>query len=206
MDIREGRAQVGALELAYEDWGNPADPALLLIMGFGAQLLLWPEGFCEALVRRGLRVIRFDNRDVGQSSRLSWPGGRPPSLWPVLGRAQLGKPSAVPYRLEAMAGPEREGGFRQAAVQPRSMVTKALQHGLPRRAGRDRQRANVRARQIEQRVAHPVNSQRTPRPAGRRGPARRGYSRARLASRRPDAGMAAVITGLTSSLTGVLFL
>lgn len=103
MDIREGRARVGALELAYEDWGDPADPALLLIMGFGAQLLLWPEGFCEALVRRGLRVIRFDNRDVGQSSRLSWPGGRPPSLWPVLGRAQLGKPSAVPYRLEAMA-------------------------------------------------------------------------------------------------------
>lgn len=103
MDIREGRARVGALELAYEDWGDPADPPLLLIMGFGAQLLLWPEGFCEALVRRGLRVIRFDNRDVGQSSRLSWPGGRPPSLWPVLGRAQLGKPSAVPYRLEAMA-------------------------------------------------------------------------------------------------------
>jgi pimeloyl-ACP methyl ester carboxylesterase len=103
MDIREGRARVGALELAYEDWGDPADPALLLIMGFGAQLLLWPEGFCEALVRRGLRVIRFDNRDVGQSSRLSWPGGRPPSLWPVLGRAQLGKTSAVPYRLEAMA-------------------------------------------------------------------------------------------------------
>lgn len=103
MDIREGRARVGALELAYEDWGDPADPALLLIMGFGAQLLLWPEGFCEALVRRGLRVIRFDNRDVGQSSRLSWPGGRPPSVWPVLGRGLLGKTSAVPYRLEAMA-------------------------------------------------------------------------------------------------------
>ena len=99
MDIREGRARVGALELAYEDWGDPADPALLLIMGFGAQLLLWPEGFCEALVRRGLRVIRFDNRDVGQSSRLSWPGGRPLSLWPVLGRGQLGKAQAVAYCL-----------------------------------------------------------------------------------------------------------
>ncbi|MEH3022500.1 MAG: alpha/beta fold hydrolase [Pseudomonas oryzihabitans] len=103
MDIREGRARIGALELAYEDWGDPADPALLLIMGFGAQLLLWPEGFCEALVRRGLRVIRYDNRDVGRSSRLSWPAGRPPSLWPVLGRAQVGRTSAVPYRLEAMA-------------------------------------------------------------------------------------------------------
>ncbi|KTT52504.1 alpha/beta hydrolase [Pseudomonas oryzihabitans] len=103
MDRREGRARVGALELAYEDWGDPAHPPLLLIMGFGAQLLLWPEGFCEALVSRGLRVIRFDNRDIGQSSRLSWPGGRAPSLWPVLGRAQLGKTSAVPYRLDAMA-------------------------------------------------------------------------------------------------------
>ena len=50
--------------------GDPNDPAVLLIMGLGAQLLLWRDGFCEKLVDKGLRVIRFDNRDVGLSSKL----------------------------------------------------------------------------------------------------------------------------------------
>ena len=49
--------------------GDPNDPAVLLIMGLGAQLLLWRKGFCELLVNQGLRVIRYDNRDVGLSSK-----------------------------------------------------------------------------------------------------------------------------------------
>ena len=51
--------------------GDPNDPAVLLIMGLGAQLLLWRKDFCEKLVNQGLRVIRYDNRDVGLSSKVT---------------------------------------------------------------------------------------------------------------------------------------
>ena len=50
--------------------GDPDDPPVLLVMGLGAQLLLWRKEFCEKLVDQGLRVIRYDNRDVGLSSKL----------------------------------------------------------------------------------------------------------------------------------------
>lgn len=56
------------VELFYEEFGSADAPALLLIMGLGAQLLTWPEAFCETLARRGFRVIRYDNRDVGIST------------------------------------------------------------------------------------------------------------------------------------------
>ncbi len=54
--------------MAYERFGDPGAPPLLLVMGLGTQMLGWPEGFCSALVGRGLHVIRFDNRDVGLST------------------------------------------------------------------------------------------------------------------------------------------
>jgi pimeloyl-ACP methyl ester carboxylesterase len=56
--------------LAYERFGDPADPPVLLIMGLGTQMIAWPLGFCEGLVGRGLDVIRFDNRDVGLSTHM----------------------------------------------------------------------------------------------------------------------------------------
>ena len=71
MQIRTGTAPSGDLEIHYEDMGDRNDPAVLLIMGLGAQLLLWRKGFCEKLIDQGLRVIRFDNRDVGLSSKLT---------------------------------------------------------------------------------------------------------------------------------------
>jgi pimeloyl-ACP methyl ester carboxylesterase len=64
------RATVGDLELAYETLGEPGDPPVLLVMGLGAQYHHWPDGLCEELVQRGLRVIRYDNRDVGESTHL----------------------------------------------------------------------------------------------------------------------------------------
>ena len=69
MQIRTGTARSGDLDIYYEDMGEPTDPAVLLIMGLGSQLLLWRDGFCEKLVAQGLRVIRYDNRDVGLSSK-----------------------------------------------------------------------------------------------------------------------------------------
>lgn len=61
-------AKVGDVELFYETFGNPEDPPLLLIMGLGAQMIAWPDEFCEGLVDRAFYVIRFDNRDIGLST------------------------------------------------------------------------------------------------------------------------------------------
>jgi pimeloyl-ACP methyl ester carboxylesterase len=64
------RARVGAIEIAYETFGAPGDPPLLLIMGLGTQMLGWPDDFCRLLAAHGLYVIRFDNRDIGLSTHL----------------------------------------------------------------------------------------------------------------------------------------
>jgi pimeloyl-ACP methyl ester carboxylesterase len=58
------------IELEYDHFGNPTDPALLLIMGFTAQMVAWDEEFCQQLANRGHFVIRFDNRDCGLSTKL----------------------------------------------------------------------------------------------------------------------------------------
>lgn len=58
------------LDLAWAEAGDPRDPTVLLIMGLAAQLIHWPEGFVDALVARGLHVVRFDNRDAGRSTHL----------------------------------------------------------------------------------------------------------------------------------------
>ena len=82
--------------LAYETFGPPGGEPLLLISGTGAQMLIWPEGFCTALVDRGFRVARFDNRDTGLSTHLT--GASAPGWLTAMLR-----PSAVPYRLHDMA-------------------------------------------------------------------------------------------------------
>jgi pimeloyl-ACP methyl ester carboxylesterase len=102
VEIRTGTARSGDLDIYYEDMGDPNDPAVLLIMGLGAQLLLWRKGFCERLINQGLRVIRYDNRDVGLSSKVE---GRHTGakLFPRLVRSYLGRPSESVYTLENMA-------------------------------------------------------------------------------------------------------
>jgi pimeloyl-ACP methyl ester carboxylesterase len=91
------RVRSNGLELEYESLGEPDDPALVLIMGLGAQLIDWPQELCEQLAGQGFRVIRFDNRDAGLSTALDELG--PPDLAAVLG----GDRSAAPYRLTDMA-------------------------------------------------------------------------------------------------------
>jgi pimeloyl-ACP methyl ester carboxylesterase len=66
-------ARVGDVELCYEELGDPDGEPLLLVMGLGAQMILWDRRFCESLGERGYRVIRFDNRDVGRSTHLRAP-------------------------------------------------------------------------------------------------------------------------------------
>jgi pimeloyl-ACP methyl ester carboxylesterase len=63
-------ARANGLTLEYESFGDPANPPILLVMGLAAQMILWPEAFCELLADLGFRVVRFDNRDVGLSTSL----------------------------------------------------------------------------------------------------------------------------------------
>jgi pimeloyl-ACP methyl ester carboxylesterase len=84
------------IDIAYERLGDPSAPPVLLVMGLGAQLVQWPDEFCDALVQRGLHVIRFDNRDVGQSTRFR---GTPNFM-----AALAGDLSSAVYTLSDMAG------------------------------------------------------------------------------------------------------
>jgi pimeloyl-ACP methyl ester carboxylesterase len=68
--MSEQLAPANGIEIAYQTFGERSDPALLLVMGLGAQLIHWPEEFCELLAGRGFYVARFDNRDVGHSTKL----------------------------------------------------------------------------------------------------------------------------------------
>jgi len=70
-DLRkEGIVQVNGINIAYESFGSEKNETILLIQGTGAQLTAWPAALCEQLAHKGYRVIRFDNRDVGLSSKL----------------------------------------------------------------------------------------------------------------------------------------
>ena len=81
---RVERAEVpGGLEIAYESFGDPDNPTVLLVMGLGMQMLGWDEEFCEQVAERGFRVVRFDNRDVGLSSKVG--GGAPNVLAGAVG-------------------------------------------------------------------------------------------------------------------------
>jgi pimeloyl-ACP methyl ester carboxylesterase len=95
------RIRANGIDIEYEVLGDPSRPAMLLIMGLGAQLIHWPDAFCRGLVERGFHVVRFDNRDSGLSTSLaSW--GRP-DLSSVVGQVMRGERADVPYRLDDMA-------------------------------------------------------------------------------------------------------
>ncbi len=64
------RAETNGIEIEYETSGDPGDPPLLLVMGLGAQMGSWDPDFCQGLVDRGFFVIRYDNRDVGLSTKI----------------------------------------------------------------------------------------------------------------------------------------
>jgi pimeloyl-ACP methyl ester carboxylesterase len=119
------------IDIAYQLLGKPDAPAVLLIMGVAAQYIHWPDEFCQALVEKGLQVIRFDNRDSGLSTHIT---DAPP---PNLPAALSGDPSSVSYTLSDMAA-DAVGlldalGFEKAHVVGASMggaiaQTMAIEH------------------------------------------------------------------------------
>ncbi|GGZ23989.1 alpha/beta hydrolase [Streptomyces olivaceoviridis] len=92
------------VSIAYESFGDPGDPPVLLVMGFGAQMLAWHEDFCRALADRGRYVIRYDNRDCGLSTKFD---SHPVDMGKLIATVSSGDiPAAramVPYRLLDMA-------------------------------------------------------------------------------------------------------
>ena len=94
-------ARANGIDICYEIFGEPTAEPMLLIMGLGAQMVLWDDAFCEQIAARGFRVIRFDNRDIGQSSKLS--GGKRLGAVELLKLRFLKIPVAAPYRIIDMA-------------------------------------------------------------------------------------------------------
>jgi pimeloyl-ACP methyl ester carboxylesterase len=95
------RAKVNGIELAYDTFGDPLATPMLLVMGLGAQMIAWDEEFCQQLADRGYWVIRFDNRDVGLSTRLDEAGV--PDIQALMTVMVGGAPGEAPYQLLDMA-------------------------------------------------------------------------------------------------------
>ncbi|OLS22142.1 MAG: 3-oxoadipate enol-lactonase 2 [Candidatus Thorarchaeota archaeon AB_25] len=93
----EKTAKAGDVELTYDTFGNPSSPPMLLIMGLGAQMIRWDDAFCQAIAAQGRWVIRFDNRDVGLSTKFD-EAGVPDSM-----ALLQGQKVEVPYSLKDMA-------------------------------------------------------------------------------------------------------
>ena len=89
------------IDLAYDTFGDPMDPPLLLIMGLGTQMIGWDDDFCAQLAVRGHHVVRFDNRDIGQSTKLDQLGV--PDIGQAMTAALQGQPIKAPYLLNDMA-------------------------------------------------------------------------------------------------------
>ena len=92
--------KANGIELYYETFGEAADPTLLLVMGLGAQMTAWEDDFCLGFVDRGFHVVRYDNRDVGLSSRIDAKGG---DFMTSFLAASQGQPVDAPYLLTDMA-------------------------------------------------------------------------------------------------------
>ena len=91
----------GSVELYYETFGDPKGEALLLVNGLGSQCINYDVALCERFVERGFFVIRFDNRDVGMSSKFE---DFTPRVADVIAAIRDGRDPDVPYRLSDMAG------------------------------------------------------------------------------------------------------
>lgn len=102
--MHSGSVDIGNdINLHFEVGGLNNAPTIVLVMGLGAQMLIWPDYFCEALIKQGYRVVRFDNRDIGLSSKIRHKGPRLNNI-KLMGRFALGLPNkGAPYTLYDMA-------------------------------------------------------------------------------------------------------
>src|SRR6478735_12183930 len=96
-----GIAQVNGISIAYNSYGTKNKEVFLLISGTNAQLTMWPKVFCDNLVNKGYRVIVFDNRDIGLSTKFD-EAGMPD--WNAITKAlEMGEKPPLAYSLDDMA-------------------------------------------------------------------------------------------------------
>ena len=130
------KVTANGIEIHYETHGDEGNPPILLIMGFGAQLTLWPDELVEALANHGFRVIRYDNRDVGLSHKLD--GVKAPGLVKMTLLSKIGLTPKVPYTLADMAddgaGLLDALGIAKAHIVGASMGGMIAQHFASRHA------------------------------------------------------------------------
>jgi pimeloyl-ACP methyl ester carboxylesterase len=119
-------ANANGITIEYETAGDPAAPPILLIMGLGMQLTSWPDAFRDGLVAKGFRVIAFDNRDAGLSTRVHVR--RAPRLLLQVAKAWAGLPVRSPYTLDDMAADTV--GLLDALALPRAHVVGASMGGM----------------------------------------------------------------------------
>jgi pimeloyl-ACP methyl ester carboxylesterase len=150
--LAEQRARVGEIEIAFETTGDPADPAVLLVIGLGTQLVHWDVDFVEQLAGRGFHVIRFDNRDSGRSTTIDAPV-------PNLARAFAGLRVDAPYLLDDMAddalGLLDQLGIERAHVVGASMGGMIAQSMAIRRPERLVSLASIMSTTGDRRVGRP---------------------------------------------------
>lgn len=114
------------IEIAYDTFGDPAAEPMLLVMGLGSQMLFWHEDFCRMLAERGHYVVRFDNRDIGLSTKFAHAGV--PNLMDVISASLQGLPVRVPYTLDDMA--DDAAGLLDALGIPSAHVVGASMGGM----------------------------------------------------------------------------
>ena len=119
-------ARANGIDLCYEIFGDADAEPMILIMGLGAQMIHWDDDFCRQMAARGFRVIRFDNRDIGKSSKLT--GGKRLTPFELLKMRFLKIPVAAPYRLRDMA--EDVIGLMDALGLPSAHVVGASMGGM----------------------------------------------------------------------------
>jgi len=95
------RAAANGIDIEYDTFGDKNGTPLLLIMGLSSQMVAWPESFCKKLAQNGHWVLRFDNRDIGLSSKIEAVGV--PDLMAAMAAYQQGLPVDAPYTLSDMA-------------------------------------------------------------------------------------------------------
>jgi pimeloyl-ACP methyl ester carboxylesterase len=123
--MNEQFADIGPVTLCYETFGEATDPAILLIMGLGTQMVAWREDFCRMLVDRGFFVIRYDNRDAGKSTSMS---GRPITLRQLTTRRVKNPPYTLAEMADDAIGLLDHLGIQKAHIVGASMGGMIAQH------------------------------------------------------------------------------